>query len=938
MYICTHKHNIRCAGFYSLQLQEHIWPENIVHSDDLSEFCTFFPTMAFMRRGSILLKNSLSFEGWVSENALRTIATQSKKQWTSADVNNIRSEKSKSYSTKGLQKRVKDDADTVIIGGGALGTSTAYHLAKAGMKDVVLLEKSELTAGATWHAAGLATFYQPIINMKKITRTSLSLYKEIAEETGQQVGFHKPGTIRLATTPTRVDEMRYQMQRHGWHSNMPQRIIGPEEIHQLHPLLNMEKILAGLYMEGDGHIDPYSLTQAYAIGARKYGAEIYQHSPVLGLKQTSDGKWDVETQHGTIRANRVINAAGFWSREVGEMIGIEVPMMTMQHQYIVTSTVPELKKLGREVPVVRDLDGSYYVRQERSGLLVGPYENQENMIQQNSWLKGVPPGFGRELFESDLDRISEHLEVAMEMVPALQTADIQTVVCGPYPYSPDAAGLAGPYPGLRNYWIINGCSGGIVWSGGLGKYLTDWIVSGEPPHDLIELDPARYGKWLTKEYLTAKTRETYSFNNKQLFPFEERFAGRPTERISGAYQKMKDRGAEFGLRAGWEQPNWFALPPDEKGYKPSYHRTNWFKPVGRECRIVMNNAGIIDLTSSGKFEIHGKDARALMDYLCATELPQVGDSGVAYMLTPSGKIYGELTICRLAKDHFFCVSAAAAELHHIRWIEDHAFQGNFDVQITNITDDRACLGIAGPKSREVLQLMTEKNLSHNSFLPGSTKSLSLDGIPVFAIRASSTGELGYELYHDKQHTAKLYDALLSAGDSYGIGDFGSYAANTMRMEKGYRTWGRELTVDYNPFEAGLDEDIHFDKDGDFIGKVVLPKLKENLSRKLVLLKLDSSDDNVDPAGYESVWSESKVVGNTTSGGYSYSTKQGIAYAYLPLNLTSVGSTVEVEMMGNHYTATVIQEPLLESDKLRKKLDKEDRYYSYDDHNTRTLYG
>ncbi|XP_070543169.1 dimethylglycine dehydrogenase, mitochondrial-like isoform X2 [Ptychodera flava] len=821
--------------------------------------------MAFIKRGGKLLKCAPNFKVWVSRNTQRTLGVSSLKQLTGTDVNNIQCKQTMSYTTGGLQKRVKDDADTVIIGGGALGTSTAYHLAKAGIKDVVLLEKSELTAGATWHAAGLATYYQPVINLKRITWTSLMLYRQLAEETGQQVGFHRPGSIRLAATPARVDEFRYQMQRHGWHSHIPQRIIEPDEIHRLNPLLNTDKILAGLYMEGDGHIDPYSLTQAYAIGARKYGAEIYQHSPVLGLKQTSDGKWDVETQHGTIRANRVVNAAGFWSREVGEMIGIEVPVVTTQHQYILTSSIPELKKLNREVPVIRDLDGSYYVRQERSGLLIGPYENQENMKLQDNWIDGVPPGFGRELFESDMDRLSEHLEAAMELIPALQTADIQTVINGPLAFSPDSVGLVGPYPGLKNYWMMCGVIGGIVYSGGLGKYLTDWIVSGEPPHDLIELDPARYGKWLTKEYITAKTRETYSFNNKLNHPFEERFAGRPTERTSGAYQKMKDRGAEFGLRSGWEVPNWFALPTDDKGYKPSFRRTNWFEPVGRECHTVMESAGIIDLSSTGKFTVRGKDASNLMNYLCATELPQVGMSHVAYMLTPSGKIYGELTVCRLAKDHFFCVSAAAAELHHIRWVEDHAFQGNFDVQITNITDDRACLGIAGPKSREVLQTLTSCDLSHQTFLPMGTRELLLDSIPVFAIRASDTGELGYELYHDKKHTAKLYDALLSAGDSYGIGDFGSYAANTMRMEKGYRTWGRELTVDYNPFETGLDEDIH----------------------------------------------PNKVIGNTTSGCYSYSTKQGIAYAYLPLNLTSVGSKVEVEMMGKPYAATVIPEPLLE---------------------------
>ncbi|XP_077988994.1 dimethylglycine dehydrogenase, mitochondrial-like [Glandiceps talaboti] len=894
--------------------------------------------MAFMRRGDVFRNLTMSHRRLL-QSEMRPLLKNFQKQWlrSISDVKNADSSYRKRYSTSRLQKRLNDQADTVVIGGGAMGTSTAYHLAKAGKKDVVLLEKTELTAGATWHAAGLATFYQPVINMKKITTDSLKLYREIEQETGQEVGFHRPGSIRLASTPERIDEFRYHMQRNGWHTNVPQRIIGPEEIQKLHPFLNTDKILAGLYFENDGHIDPYSLTQAYAIGARKYGAEIYQNSPVLGLKQTSDGKWEVETPHGTIKANRVINAAGFWSREVGEMTGLEVPMMTMQHQYVVTTTIPELKDLGREVPVIRDLDGSYYVRQERSGLLVGPYENHNNLKQQTEWLKGVPPGFGRELFESDLDRISDHLEAAMELLPILQTADIQTTVCGPYPYSPDALGVAGPYPGVRNYWVITGSSGGIVWSGGLGKYLTQWIMSGEPPHDLIELDPARYGKWLTKEYLTAKTKETYSMNNAMKYPFEERFAGRPTHRVSGAYEKMKARGAVFGFNSGWEQPNWFALPGDDDSYKPSFRRTNWFKPVGRECKMVMERAGIIDLTSFGKFEVQGKDAAKLMDYLTAGDLPQIGQYKTLHMLTPSGKIYAEIVVCRLSDDSFFCVNSAPAELSDIRWVEEHAFNGGFDVKITNITEDKACLGLAGPKSRQLLQVLTNASLSNDDFSHTSCKSLNIAGINVFLVRGSSTGELGFELYHDKEHTGQLYNALLAAGEQYGVGDFGSYAANILRLEKGHRSFNKELTVDYDPYEARLEEYLNTDKEVDFIGKTALPKLKDILNRRLALLSIDCSYDNKDPEGYETIWYNGQPVGNTTSGGYSYNTHQDIAYAYLPLDLTYIGCQVQVELLGIYYTGRVIPDPLLLSEKKRPSATEEYSDSSDDDIPARKRY-
>ncbi|XP_077995308.1 dimethylglycine dehydrogenase, mitochondrial-like [Glandiceps talaboti] len=879
--------------------------------------------MAFVRKGDVLRHLSVSHRRLFH---IRPLCKQWLRPSSSADTRYD----GKGYQSNRLQNRLNDKANTVIIGGGALGTSTAYHLAKAGMKNVILLEKSELTAGATWHAAGLATFYQPNINMKRITHASLKLYRQIEEETGQEVGFHRPGTIRLAKTPERVDEFRYHMQRNGWHTNIPQRIIGPEEIKKLHPLLNTDKILAGLYFEGDGHIDPYSLTQAYAAGARKYGAEIYQNAPVLGLKQTNDGKWEVKTQHGTITANRIVNATGFWSREVGEMVGIEVPMMAMQHQYIVTSSIPEVNGLSRELPVLRDLEGSYYVRQERTGLLVGPYENQDNLKQQTEWLKGVPPGFGRELFESDLDRISEHLEVAMETIPVLQTADIQTVICGPLPYSPDALGMAGPYPGLSNYWILNGCSGGIVWSGGLGKYLTDWIMGGEPPHDLFDLDPARYGKWLTKDYLIAKTKETYSMNNALRYPFEERYAGRPTYRVSGAYEKMKERGAEFGFNSGWEQPKWFALPGDEKGNNPSFQRTNWFGPVGRECNMVMERAGVIDLSSVGKFEVQGEDASSLLDYLTAAELPKVGHHKTVYMLTPSGKIYAEITVCRLSNNHYFCVNSAAAELHDIRWIENHAFNGGYKVNVINITDDKACLGIAGPKSRQILQELTDTNLSDVAFPSTSTKLMNIAGVDTFVIRGSSTGELGYALYHCRGRTSELYTALLSAGDPYGIGDFGTYAANILRIEKGYRSWGRELTVDYNPYETGVEEDLNIDKEVDFIGKAVLPSLRDTLGRRLTLLSVECSHNNIDPMGYETVWYNGQAVGNTTSGGYSYTTNQSIAYAFLPIHIASIGSRVQIEMMGKCYTGTVIPDPLLLSEKKLLEAREDDDEFSSDD--------
>nr|XP_032634449.1 dimethylglycine dehydrogenase, mitochondrial-like [Chelonoidis abingdonii] len=455
-----------------------------------------------------------------------------------------------------LGTKWKDTAETVIIGGGCIGVSLAYHLAKAGMKDVILLEKSELTAGSTWHAAGLTTYFHPGINLKKIHYYSIKLYEKLEEETGQ--------------------------------------------------------VLAGLYNPGDGHIDPYSLTMALAAGARKYGALLNYPVQVTNLSPRSDGTWEVETPHGIIRTNRIVNTAGFWAREIGTMIGLHHPLIPVHHQYVVTSTIPEVKALKMELPVLRDLEGSYYLRQERDGLLFGPYESQEKMKLQESWVtNGVPP---------------------VLLISRSQNA-------------------------LPSY--------GIIHAGGVGKYLSDWILGGEPPFDLIELDPNRYGKWSTTQYTATKARESYGFNNIVGYPKEERFAGRPTERVSGLYEVLKSK-CSMGFHAGWEQPHWFYKPGDDIGYKPSFGRTNWFEPVGREYKQVMEKVGVIDLTPFGKFIVKGNDSVKLLDHLFANVIPKVGATNISHMLTPRGQVYAELTISHLSPGEFLLVTGSGSELHDLR--------------------------------------------------------------------------------------------------------------------------------------------------------------------------------------------------------------------------------------------------------------------------------
>lgn len=821
-------------------------------------------------------------------------------------------------TAKESQSEWPESADVAVIGGGAVGTSTAYHLARFGVERVVLLEKSELTAGSTWHAAGLAALYHPGINMKKIHYNSINLFTQLEQETGKDLGFHRPGSIRLAMDPIRMDEFRYQMQRQGWH-DAPQRLMEPDEIHSRFPLLNMEKIIGGMYNPADGHIDPYSLTMAMASEARRYGAKIFRSTPVTGLKQKADGTWTVETTEGTIRATHVVNSAGFWAHEVNELAGVRLPLVPVHHQYLITSSIPEVQQLKKEPPVIRYLEGGFYLRQERDGLLFGPYEHQHKVKLCEDWVtQGVPRGFGKELFEPDLARLSEHIEHAMELIPVLRTASIRTTVAGPITYTADALPCIGPMPSVRNYWVAVGFAYGIIHSGGAGRYLAEWIANGEPPFDLIETDPGRFGKWTTRSYLFAKARETYGMNNSYSYPKEERWAGRPTERISAIYQQLLDRGAQMSFHGGWEQPAWFALPGDSSGYQPSFRRCNWFEPLKRECQLVVENVGIIDLTPFGKIMIRGKDSSRFLDTLVSNRLPKVNSTHICHMLTPRGRVYAELTLTRLGEDEYLAVTGSGSELHDLRWMEEHLHRFKVpEVTLENVTDEIAALGIAGPHSANVLSGLTNASLEDDQFPFLHARKIDVAGVPVTALRISYTGELGWELYHDRNDTPRLYNALLEAGSCFGIGDFGTYALGSLRIEKGFRLWGADMTVDTNPFEAGLAPFIKMSKPAEFVGKESLRHiLREGLRRKLVHLTVATS--HVDPEGNETVWCCNKAVGYTTSGTFGCQSKGSLAMAYLPWYLTTPGTQVQVELLGQLCDATVLKGPPVSVQVMRRK--------------------
>jgi dimethylglycine dehydrogenase len=706
------------------------------------------------------------------------------------------------------------------------------------------------------------------------------------------------------------------MQRNNWHAN-PQSIIKPNEIAQLCPILNMDGILGGLYNPEDGHVDPYSLTHALAVGAKKYGATIQTNCSVIGLKQTETGDWQVNTNLGALKTKHVVNAAGFWAHEIGQMVGIELPLIPIHHQYLVTNPVQDVVELQTEIPVLRDLEGSYYLRQERDGLLVGPYESADKMRLQEEWVKsGVPPGFGKELFDSDLDRISEHLGMAAERVPCFANAGISQVICGPIMYSPDSLPLVGPWQGLPNFWLSCGFGYGIIHAGGAGRYLANWIINGEPPYQLIEADPVRFGKWTTRTFTAVKARESYGMNTAFAYPKEERPVGRPA-RVSGAYEAMKQRGAEFGFHAGWEQPNWFALPGDKEGYMPSFQRTNWFKPVHRESELIRKRVGVIDLSPFGKLEVKGRDSANFIDFMFANNVPKVGRTNISHMVTPSGRTCSEMTVSHLSDNEFFLVTGSGSERHDQRWLEQH-LPSRGDVAIVNVTDDYGCLGVAGPFSRNVMASLTSTPMGNKEFPFLSFQNIMLRDIPVLAIRVSYTGELGWELHHKSQYTHDLYKAILDAGEPFGIGDFGTYAMTSLRLEKGFRAWGAEMSMDSTPLEAKLDPFIKLKKTAEFIGKDALLKQKAHgLTQELVFLTVNDNRD-IDPEGNEAIWFNNKVVGYTTSGGFGYEVQRRIAFGYVSCELARPGTQVQVELFGELRDAEVVPCPMVEPEHMRNR--------------------
>ncbi len=795
---------------------------------------------------------------------------------------------------------MKSQTRVLVIGGGIAGCSTLYHLTRMGWSDVVLVERGELTSGSTWHASGNVPNFSPSLNIMKLQSYSIGLYERLEEETGQDVGLHLTGSLRLADNAERMDEFR-RIAAMGRLTGIEFALIGPDEIKARHPFVDTDGLLGALADARDGHIDPSGVTQALAKGARDSGAEIVRNNPVEAIARQGSGPWQVTTPKGVITADILVNAAGFRAGEVAAMVGHPLPMVSMEHQYVVTEDIDALRTYDGELPLLRDVDASFYLRQERKGLVLGPYEKTAP-----PWaVDGVPPEFGQELLPPDLDRLEEIIEKAIRRVPLIAEGGVKTVVNGAITYTPDGGPLIGPQFGVPDYFLCTAFSFGIVQGGGGGKACAQWIVDGGHDIDPFEIDPRRFGPHATIPYTVEKACEIYHHEYVVAYPDREWPAGRPA-RSTPIDGRLAAKGAVFGSRFGWERPNWFA----PKGTVPedvnSFRHTNWFEPVGAECRAVRQRVGVLNLSGFSKFEVSGTGAEAFLDGLVANRVPRsTGAIVLAHALTPGGGIAAEFTITRLSDDRFYLVSAAAAEHHDLDWLRDHA-PTDGSVTIEAVTTRLGNLVVAGPESRKVLAQLTDADLSNSAFPWLSARHIEIGYAPVRALRVNFVGELGWELHHPIESQCAIYDALFEAGADAGIADFGLRAMDSLRFEKAYRMWGAELTRETTPLEAGLERFVKFDN-RNFVGREALLRQRdEGLSQKLACLRIDV--DRADAKGWEPVLDGKHLVGATASGGYAHTLGHGIALAYVRPDLVEPGTPLAVEILGDVRPATVLEDP------------------------------
>ncbi|SDD70496.1 GcvT family protein [Rhodospira trueperi] len=808
---------------------------------------------------------------------------------------------------------MRTQARVVVIGGGVVGVSTLYHLAAKGWTDVVLVERKELTSGSTWHAAGLLPLFNMSYSVGQIHKYSVAFYQRLQEETGQDVGFRQVSNIRLAQTRDRMDEYR---QYAGVAATIGVEVdfITPEQVKDIWPLCNIEGLIGAIQHPADGYIQPADLTQALAKGARARGGEINRNVTVTGITQNPNGEWVVQTDKGDITCEHVVSCTGNFARATGRMVGLDVPVIPVEHQFIVTEPHPEIvarRKQGLpEMGVLRDSDNAWYMREENGGLLLGPYE------------KGAPccyaddphPDTEWELFQGDLERLEPHIEGAIFRVPAFGEVGVKEVYNGAIAYTPDGSPIIGPAWGLRNFWLNEGHSFGITAAGGAGWQLAEWIVEGEPTIDMLGVDPRRFGDYATKGYLRRKNEEAYANVFTIHYPDEERVAARPL-RTAPCYERMRDLGAVFGQKFGWERPNWFAPPGTPAEDDWSFRRSQWFEAVGREARNVAENVGLLDMTAFAKARVSGPGAEAFLDRLVANKLPKkIGRVGLCHALIPRGGVHSEFTIQREGSDQFYLVSAGALQRLDHDWLWRH-MPNDGSVHFQNLTGAMGVLVLAGPNARTLLERVSEADFSNAAFPWLSGQDIVIGMAPVKALRVNFVGELGWELHHPIEYQNHIFDVLMAAGGDLGIKPFGIRAMDSLRLEKSYRMVGTEMSIEYAAYESGLDRFIHPDK-GDFIGREALLRWRDaGFANRFVTLQVHDVTD-ADALGNNPITDGNTVVGRATGGNYGFRVGHSLALAMVRPEVAGEGTELFMDILGTRHRVTVIPESPYDPDNLR----------------------
>ena len=798
---------------------------------------------------------------------------------------------------------MKSQAKVVVIGGGVVGVSALYHLAKKGWgEEVVLIEKGELTSGSTWHAAGLLPLFNMSYSVGQIHKYSVELYKDLEKETGQQVGFSQVGNLRLAMNHERMDEY-FQYAATAKTIGIDVNFLTPDEVKAIWPLCETDNLVGAILHPEDGYIQPADLTQAMAKGARARGATIYRNTAVLSIEQTSQGGWKIETNKGTITCDHVVSATGNYARQTGAMVGLDIPVMPVEHQYIVTEPHPEIINRQNsglpEMAVLRESDGSWYLREENGGFILGPYEKGAPCC----YVDGPNPDAEYELFQEDIDRLMPHIEAAMARVPAFAEVGFKQVYNGAIAYTPDGNPIIGPAWDIDNFWLSEGHSFGITAAGGAGWQLAEWIIEGEPTIDMLGVEPRRFGDYVSKDYLIDKTEEAYSHVFIIHYPDEEREAGRPLK-TAPCYERLKSMGAVFGQKFGWERANWFVDGEMEQVDHWSFRRSKWFDAVGKEVINVTNNVGVLDMTAFAKCRISGKHALKFLDNLLANKIPQKsGQIALCHALNSNGGIHSEFTVLKEKEESYYLVSAGALQRLDHDYIKKYMSQDD-DVHYQNLTDEKGVLVLAGPKSRELLERVSDHDFSNEVFPWLSAQEIEIDDCRITAMRVNYVGELGWELHHELNDQNKIFDKLFENGSDLGLKPFGIRAMDSMRFEKSYRMVGTELSIEYSAFESSMDRFVQTDKEN-FLGKEsLLAWQKKNNQSRLVTLEVDEIK-NADVLGNNAVTIEGQLIGRATGGNFGYRVNKSLALAMLDIEKAEVGTRCSIDILGEIHPATVI---------------------------------